>query len=57
VGRPDTLGMFPSAEELAGVLDPGCWEILVATAVGRPATDLDGQPVTVTDTVLRARRR
>ncbi len=57
VGRPDTLGLFPSAEEMAGVLDPGRWEILVATAVGRPAKDLDGQPVTVTDTVLRARRR
>jgi hypothetical protein len=40
-----------------GALDPGAWEILVASGVERPATDLDGQPVTVKDTVLRARRR
>jgi SAM-dependent methyltransferase len=56
VGRPDDLAMFPSAEQLAAALGPGEWEILVATAVGRPAADLDGQPTTVRDTVLRARR-
>jgi SAM-dependent methyltransferase len=57
VGRPGSLGIFPSADELASALDPGRWEILVATGIGRPATDLDGQPVTVKDTVLRAHRR
>ena len=57
VGRPDTLGMFPSAEELAGTLDPDRWEILVAAAATRQGKDLDGQPVTLTDSVLRARRR
>ena len=53
-GRPD---MFLSAEEMAASLDPGEWEITVADAIGRSATDLDGQPVTVRDTVLRAARR
>jgi SAM-dependent methyltransferase len=53
-GRPD---MFRSAEQLAASLDPGEWEIRVASAIGRSATDLDGRPVTVRDTVLRASRR
>ena len=34
---------------------PAAW-LCVADAPGRSATDLDGQPVTVRDTVLRARR-
>jgi hypothetical protein len=46
--------MFPSAGQLAARLDAGSWEILVAGDIARPATDLDGRPVTVTDTVLRA---
>ena len=53
-GRPD---MFLSAEEIAASLDPGEWEITAADAIGRSATDLDGQPVTVRDIVLRAGRR
>ena len=52
-GRPD---MFRSAEQLAASLDPGEWEIRVASAIGRSALDLDGRPVTVRDTVLRAAR-
>jgi 2-polyprenyl-3-methyl-5-hydroxy-6-metoxy-1,4-benzoquinol methylase len=57
VGRTGRLALFPSAEQLAAMLDPGAWQILVASAIARPATDLDGQPVTVKDTVLRAARR
>jgi len=57
VGRPAHHDLFPTPGQLAAGLDPGDWEILVAAAVGRPATDLDGQPVTITDTVLRASRR
>ncbi len=53
-GRAD---MFRSAEQLAASLDPGEWEIRVASAMGRSVTDPDGQPVTVRDTVLRAARR
>ena len=48
---------LPTPGQLAARLDPGDGEILVAAAIGRPATDLDGQPGTVTDTVLRASRR
>lgn len=55
VGRTESVNLFPSAGELAAALDPGGWEILVASAIERPATDFDGQPVTVKDTVLRAR--
>ena len=57
VGRTGHVALFPSAEQLAATLDPGSWEIVVADAVSRPATDLDGQPVTLRDTVLRAARR
>jgi SAM-dependent methyltransferase len=48
--------MFPSATEVAAVLDAGNWEIVVADAIGREVTDLDGQPATAKDTVLRAVR-
>jgi SAM-dependent methyltransferase len=57
VGRPAHLAEFASVEQLAAALDPADWEILVAAAIERPATDLDGKPVTVKDGVLRARRR
>jgi SAM-dependent methyltransferase len=53
-GRPD---MFRSAEDIAASLDPGEWQIIVAEDAGRSATDPDGQPVKVRDTVLRATRR
>jgi trans-aconitate methyltransferase len=56
-GRTRHVSLFPSAEELAASLDPGSWEIVVADAISRQATDLDGQPVTLKDTVLRAARR
>jgi SAM-dependent methyltransferase len=57
VGRPGPRHMFWCAEQLASALDPDEWEVQVATSIGRTATDLDGQPVTVKDTVLRAARR
>jgi SAM-dependent methyltransferase len=58
VGRPaGHPGLFPSAELLTSALDPGDWEIVVSSAVERAETDLDGQPTTVRDTVVRARRR
>ena len=53
VGRVGTADRFWSAEAIAASLDPGRWEVVVADAPGRSATDLDGQPVTVRDTVLR----
>ncbi len=57
VGRPDLPGMFPRVEDLAARLDPGQWDVVVAGAVERAVTDLDGQPATVKDGVLRAVRR
>jgi SAM-dependent methyltransferase len=57
VGRVGTADRFWAAEAIAASLDPGRWEVVVADAPGRSATDLDGQPVTVRDTVLRAARR
>jgi SAM-dependent methyltransferase len=57
VGRPDDLRLFPSAEEMAATFDAGRWEVQVASAFARPALDMDGQPTTVKDTVLRVARR
>jgi SAM-dependent methyltransferase len=57
VGRSGPLHLFPSADELAAGLDPARWQVLTATAIGRPAVDLDGRDVMVRDTVLRAARR
>jgi 2-polyprenyl-3-methyl-5-hydroxy-6-metoxy-1,4-benzoquinol methylase len=56
VGRPGDSRMFPSAEDLAAALDPGAWKIAVASSFPRSATDLDGQPTTIRDVVLRAAR-
>jgi SAM-dependent methyltransferase len=57
VGRTGAPDRFWAAEDIASSLAPGGWEVIVAEAPGRSATDLDGQPVTVRDTVLRAARR
>jgi SAM-dependent methyltransferase len=57
VGRKGQAHMFLSADQLASSLAGGDWEILVAEAQDRSAQDLDGQPTTVRDTVLRAARR
>jgi SAM-dependent methyltransferase len=57
VGRPGADRVFQTADQIAAELEPGAWDIVVATAVERPETDLDGNPTTVKDTVLRAVRR
>jgi SAM-dependent methyltransferase len=57
VGRHGPAHRFVLAEQLAADLDPADWGIAVAEAFDRPARDLDGQTVTVRDTVLRATRR
>jgi SAM-dependent methyltransferase len=57
VGRHGPAEMLWSAEGLAATLDPARWRIVVATAIPRPATDMDGHPAHVQDTVLRAQRR
>jgi SAM-dependent methyltransferase len=55
--RPPMPELFFTAEEVAGSLDPGQWDVLVAEARPRPATDPEGQEVTIHDAVLRARKR
>jgi hypothetical protein len=57
VHRPHAPDLFYTAEQLAGALDPDRWDILASDARARPATDPAGQPVTLHDAVLRARRR
>lgn len=46
-----------TAEEVAAVLEPGRWDVVVAEARTRSATGHDGREVALRDTVLRARRR
>ncbi|GAA2071261.1 class I SAM-dependent methyltransferase [Actinomadura alba] len=55
--RPPMPELFFTAEEVADSLDLGQWDILVAAARPRPATDPEGQEVTIHDTVLRAGKR
>ena len=57
IGRWDLPDLFFTADEIAAILDPSDWEITVAGAPERQATDPDGRPVTVRDAVLRAQRR
>ncbi|MEV0155764.1 FAD-dependent oxidoreductase [Micromonospora sp. NPDC050686] len=56
VRRPHLPELMFTAAQVAGILDPGGWEV---TAQDRPreVTDHDGRPVTVRDAVLVARRR
>jgi SAM-dependent methyltransferase len=54
--RPFPREMFPTAEEMAAVLDPAQWEI-DASAPQRQGRVGDGELTTLTDAVLRAVRR
>ena len=56
MGRPALHDMFFTPEQLATNLVDG-WDILVAEARPRSATDPQGETVTIHDTVLRARKR
>jgi hypothetical protein len=54
--RPPVEEMFFTADELADQLDDE-WEVQLAEARPRRAVDPDGREITITDTVLKARRR
>jgi SAM-dependent methyltransferase len=54
--RPPMPEMFYTASEIAPLLDPGVWEIVVDAAPGRSATHPDGREIVIRDTVLRAHR-
>jgi SAM-dependent methyltransferase len=55
--RPHLPDLFFTAQEVAASLDPDTWEVVVAEARTRTATDHEGREVTIADAVLRARRR
>jgi SAM-dependent methyltransferase len=57
VPRPQEPSLFYTAEQAAGSLAPGDWDIITAEARPRPAHDPEDREVTVHDTVLRARKR
>jgi SAM-dependent methyltransferase len=56
IGRPQFPELFFVGEDLRPLLDPAEWEIVTDKAVPREVTDHDGHPVTLHETVFRARR-
>ena len=56
VPRPPLPELFFTAAEVAATLDPSLWTVLVSEARPREVRDPEGQPVTVHDEVLAARR-
>jgi thioredoxin reductase/SAM-dependent methyltransferase len=57
VRRPHFPDMMFTAEQLAADLDPSRWDVLVAESRPRSAAGHDGEPITIHDAVLVARRR
>jgi SAM-dependent methyltransferase len=55
--RPPMPELFYTGDDIAALLDVDGWEIVTNDAPGRAATDPDGRPVTIHDTVFRATRR
>jgi SAM-dependent methyltransferase len=56
VGRPDLPDFLYTAEDVAAELAPQQWQVVVAAATERQATDPEGRPVTINDAILRAVR-
>ena len=57
VRRPRGAGVLYAADEIAALLDPTQWDVVVSAARARSVVDGEGRPVTVHDSVLRAVRR
>ena len=57
VPRPPLPGLFWTASDIAAMLDPDEWAIIVSEARPRSTLDPDGRTVTIHDAVLRAQRR
>ncbi len=57
IPRPLLPELFFTASDVAALLDPHGWDIIVSAARERGATDPGGRAVTIHDAVLRARRR
>lgn len=56
-GHTPPADMFFTAAEVAASLDPALWRVEVAEPRPRAAKDADGAVVSLTDAVVRARRR
>jgi SAM-dependent methyltransferase len=54
---PQMAELFYTASDVVDGLDTRMWDVLTSTARERSATDPDGVPVTIYDTVVRAQRR
>jgi hypothetical protein len=48
--------LFFTGGDIAPLLDAGDWKVITDEAPPRSAPDPDGHPVTIRDTVFRARR-
>ena len=57
VRRPRAPELFYTGSDVAALLDPESWDVIVNAARERPVTDSECRPVLVHDTVLRAWRR
>ena len=55
--RPRNPELFFTGADIVAELEPGRWQVVTDAAPERTATDPDGQPVTIRDTVFHARRR
>jgi SAM-dependent methyltransferase len=56
VRRPRGAGVLYAADDVAALLEPARWDVLVNAARARSVTDSEGRAVTVHDAVLRAVR-
>jgi hypothetical protein len=54
--RPPMPELFFTGQDISGLLDPGEWKVITDQAPQRAASDPDGRPVMIRDTVFRARR-
>ena len=55
--RPPIPDLFFTGDDIAASLDPDEWDIITNAAAAGPATDPEGNTITIHDTVLRARRQ
>jgi SAM-dependent methyltransferase len=56
MARPNLPDLFFTGDDLAAELGADGWEIVTNVTAAREATDPEGRPVTIHDTVFRARR-
>jgi len=55
--RPPLPELFYTAADVAALLEPNNWDIIVEASRERSTTDRAGRTIAIHDTVLRARRR